>query len=102
MEVILVIFGLIVFIGGIILYEGFVWGFVTYKFYYWFGLPIIPELPHFNYMECVSLFLVLSLFKNHHIDNIKKEYKDETNGIIQALLAPWISLFIGWLFTLFI
>jgi hypothetical protein len=33
---------------------------------------------------------------------LKKEYKDETSATLAALLAPWLTLIVGWIVWLVI
>lgn len=86
---------LIILIGVLVIittYSAFSWGFVFYKFYYWFLLTVFTTLPHINYYEAVGLMLFVGLFKNHFS---KENKEDEVNwGLF--LCYPWISLILGW------
>ena len=100
MEVLLIIIGVLFLLGFFILYSTFSWGLVTYKFWYWFLLPIFPELPLLNFWQAVGIMFFISLFKSHSGEGIKSEYKDTTSHTISVLLAPWFTLLIGYLINI--
>lgn len=83
------------------LYDAFAWGFVTYKFWYWFILPVFPDLPHVTFWQAVGIALFIGLFKNASQPTVKKEYRDESSVHVMWS-APWIVLLIGWIFSLII
>lgn len=88
----------------IIVYGSFSWGFVLYKSWYWFILPVFPALPHITFLQAVGLNLFTIFFKS--IDtNVKKvgkiEIKSEPNWA-GSIIAPWIGLVFIWLVHLFI
>lgn len=106
MQILLMILGIIALVGGLIVYSSISWGYVAWKFWYWFLLPVFPNLPHITFWQAVGLFFVTALFKTAVASSsIKKEYLDETQkyvGIGVGLLSPWITLFFAWLIgTLF-
>jgi len=95
---------LIALLGGIALfflaiaYSTFSWGYVTYKFYYWFVLPVFTDLPAMSLAQAVGIALFISLFKNH---SSKKTTGNETNWPL-ALAQPWVVVFVGWIIYCFI
>lgn len=90
---------LLLILGGILLiaYNAFAWGFILYKFWNWFVLPIFVDLPHISIVQAIGLMCVVNLFHSRYNgENIKKEYKDVTISVT-SLVLPWASLFLGWL-----
>lgn len=79
-----------------VIYNSFCWGYVAYKFYGWFVISSIPNLPQFSITEFVGFILFLSVIMPKSSSHIKKEYKDGDSEILSMLLAPWIVLFLGW------
>lgn len=97
MEILLMGLGVVVLLGIALFYGAFSWGLVTWKFWYWFLLPIFPTLPAITFLQAVGLAFFISLFKGQPAQAIKKEYADQTNMAIAQILAPWLTLFVGWL-----
>lgn len=87
-----VLFSSVVFI---ILYTSFSWGFVAYKFYGWFVLSAIPELPTFTITQFVGFLLFMSVMTHKPAQKVKKEYIDEKESTIGFLLTPWIVFLFG-------
>lgn len=80
-------------------YICFSWGFVCFKFYWWFILPVFPDMPHLDLWQCMGLMFFISLFRNHTSVSYKKEEGKEWTDAINNLLAPWILLFIASFFN---
>jgi hypothetical protein len=99
MEAIIAIIGGLGLMALVIAYSTFTWALVVYKYYYWFVLPLFTDLPAIDYKQAIMLVFILSLFKTHSTVSIKKEYKDETDAWVYLILLPWISLFMGWIFS---
>jgi hypothetical protein len=98
MEALLILLGGIVIIPALIMYSSMSWGYVMTKLWIWFLLPVFPNMPHITFWQAVGLIIFLQLFKNYDSNgSIKDEYKDKISMWIQALLAPWLILFCGWL-----
>lgn len=88
-------------------YSVFSWGFVLFKFWYWFLIPVFITAPQVSYLQAVGLMFILTFFKSVSRTDlvIKDEYidkkKKKITGFIVYLL-PWISLGLGYLFNLII
>lgn len=107
MEILALIFLTALAIAGILIYSTFSWGWVCFKFWSWFIVPIFisawPEIPVLTFIEACGLMFFIGLFKNHGGNNIKKEYRDEGTNWGNLLITPWLVLLVGWLFkSLFI
>lgn len=91
---------------AIVVYGSFSWGFVLFKFWYWFLLPVFVELPQIDYLSAVGIMLFIGLFKNHATKvSIKDEFlekEEKLNTRIVNFLSPWITLAIGFLIHLII
>lgn len=81
---------------GTLLYSSFAWGFVLYKFYTWFVLPVFTSFPVINVWEAIGLMLVISLFKSNTTSLIKDEYRDTKTENWGTFITPWLLLLIGW------
>jgi hypothetical protein len=99
MEALLVIVGGAALITLLLVYSSFASGFVLYKFYYWFLLPIVPSLPHFSLIECIGIMLFLVAVKSGNgNDDFKDEVKKSSSEMLaSALVKPWMILGMGWL-----
>lgn len=94
-----IIFAIIIFvviIGIAFVYSTLAWGLVLHKFWGWFVLPVFTDLPEITFVQALGLMFVIHLFKGVMHQSIKKEYRD-VNAEYALLLAPWVSLFFGWL-----
>jgi hypothetical protein len=86
---------------GLILYSAAAWGFVFYKFYYWFVLSVFTglPLPYINLSQAIGLYLMVSLIKNLPARELKEE--NYANSAIKdlgvSIVLPWVVLLIGWL-----
>jgi hypothetical protein len=98
MEFLFIVFGSVIAIFFLVLYSGFAWGFVCYHFWYWFLLPIFPNLPQVTFLQCVGLLFFISLFKNNSSVQIKKEFQDNPSTFLTLILAPWMALLVGYFF----
>jgi hypothetical protein len=97
LEALLLLLGGLLLIALALFYGAFAWGFVMYKFWGWFVLPVFPLLPTLTIVQCVGLMCFIGLFHSNVPQIIKKEYKDESQHTWITVLAPPVSLFIGWL-----
>jgi hypothetical protein len=102
MELLLMLIGVIVLLGVAILYSSLTWGLLVWKFWYWFLLPVFPALPAITFLQAVGIMFFICLFKGVPAQVIKDEYVDKTNGTIASIIAPWLTLFIGWLVKIII
>lgn len=73
------------------------WGFVMYNYWYWFFLPVFPDMPIITVAQAIGLSFVVSLFRNHTSVSIKKEYIDSQGVIINAVFSPILALVVGWI-----
>lgn len=79
------------------------WGVVAHKFYYWFLISILPNMPRLTYLNVLGLMLLLYAFlpKNLIINHFASE--DEIMSIrIGLIFNPWIILLIGYVLSLFV
>jgi hypothetical protein len=90
--------GALILIPFAILYDAFCWGFVFFKFYCWFVLPVF-DLPTITYHASIGLMIFTVLFKTF---GVKSELEDNTTKFIVGLIAPWLILSLGWFVGLFI
>jgi hypothetical protein len=83
-------------------YNAWVYGYLTLKFYYWFLLPMFPQLPQINIYEAIGLTLFISLFHQSAatridiLDAVDGEKKDKVAAYVAAILRPWLMLGIGY------
>ena len=88
-----------------ITYTSFSWGLVMLKFWYWFLIPVFITVPHINYWPAMGLIVFLMLLKTANVKrNIKEQYLDDdkTTPITIGILAPWITLGVGYFIYLII
>jgi hypothetical protein len=104
MESVLLVLGGIVGVTLLVLYGAFVGGFILYKMWYWFLIPVFPMLPHISINEAIGISLFLSLIKSY----TSKEYSYNGTEIKQkvdwasAFITPWLVLLFAWVIKLFI
>ncbi len=98
----LVFIGLI--ISGMLIYSTMSWGWVCFKFWGWFVLPLFVDtnihLPEITFLQACGLMFFIGLFKNSYGSSIKKEYRDENAATTSILISPWLTLLIAWLFMI--
>lgn len=84
-------------VGIVVVYGSFSWGFVASKFYGWFVLPAFPTLPHFTVTEFVGFMLFIGVMTHKGTGQlIDKKYRDEVGEWAMVILAPWLTLLLGW------
>ena len=93
------VLGIIALLIGLVLYSTFSWGFVLYKFWAWFLIPIFPNLPQLTIMEAIGLMFMIGLFHARNYTSIKKEFKEKTTEYASMVLSPWIALIIASFFN---
>lgn len=94
--------GIIAIFALAIAYSAFSWGLVLYKFWDWFVLPVFVTLPVLTLIQAVGLMFFISLFKTQPFQVMKNKYEKKNYATYLGLLAPWVSLFIGYLVKVFI
>ncbi len=99
MEVILTLIGFIVLLPVLVIYGTWAKGYVLYKFWGWFVLPIFPQIPHIPLIGAMGIVLVVTAFKSSSSSvNIKDEFKEsKTQQLAVALISPWMTLLCGWM-----
>src|ERR1035437_10730738 len=85
-----------------IAYGALSWGFVCWKFWYWFLLPVFPALPHIVFLQAVALMMFVSILKTQPSQYIKPEYTNQSIANIGLLIAPWLILLLGWIVKIFV
>lgn len=76
------------------------YGYVGYKLWNWFVLPIISNHGVITVPLAIGLFLLIRLFTSKFdIEKFIDSKSEEQIGLmtISAYAAPWLSLFIGYL-----
>jgi hypothetical protein len=105
MDVLIILSGLIAIVALLavaLFYGAFAWGWVCFKFWYWFVLPVFTTLPELTLIQCIGLMMFISLFKSTQAQVINKEYVNETATNWLPIIAPPIVLFVGWIVKIFI
>ena len=92
------ILGYICLLVFIVFYGSFAWGFVTYKFWHWFILPVFPNMPLVTLLQAIGLSTFIGLFKGTK-ESVKKEYREDSSTII-PWIAPLVVFGIGWIIHL--
>ena len=97
--------GYVLLLGILTIYEILVYGFICFKFWHWFVIPVFPTLPNINYWQGVSLMMFIFLFHNvtKTISPAPSSYSERVEQIVDELvstiLKPWMMWFIGWMMT---
>ncbi len=104
MAELLTLLGTVGLLVGLIAYNGFSWGYVVFKLYHWFLLPVFIGLPSLTYYQSIGLYIFLSLLRQHSLPSLKEELYKETHGarILFQLLAPWVALVCAWILKSFL
>lgn len=95
LTVLLTIIGALALVGLLVIYSSASWGFVLYKMWGWFVLPVFPMLPSINFIEALGLMFIISLFKNQPT-TMKEEFVDNSKNTTYFLLGPWMTLLVAW------
>lgn len=102
MESLAKITGLLVLFVVTIVFSAFSWGYVMYKFWYWFLLPVFPLLPKIMFNQALGLSIFTAVFKNHNSNHKKDEDESKATRMLTPLIAPWILLGVAYIIKLFI
>ncbi len=88
----------------LLVYNAFAWGWVAYKFWYWFLIPVFPMVPHVTFVQVVGLLFFTVFFKSNLVAGYKGKLNKTTEiklesdtNWIGTLITPWFTLFIAWL-----
>jgi len=95
MEILITLLAIAIVAILVFIYSSFSWGFVVYKFWGWFLLPVFPQLPHITFWQAVGLSFVISLFKGTQT-SIKSEYKEANSDLCKTIITPWVTLIIAY------
>lgn len=98
MEALIIVIVFIVIMAIVVTYAALSWGYVCFKLWYWFLLPVFPTLPSVTFWQCVGLMFFISLFKNHSSNSIKEEFTDESKVFISVAIGPWLTLLVAYFF----
>lgn len=81
----------------VVAYDAASWGWVFFKFYHWFVLPVYVGIADVTFAQSVGLVMFLTLFKTWAYT--KEEVKDDekVKKISAALLRPWLVLLTGYI-----
>jgi len=102
-SVILIIVVFLAIIGVYLIYGALSWGLVSYYFYQWFVYSEIPNLPEFSIFQFIGFLLFLGVLMPKYYFNIKEENKDNSWKYYTAvIISPWVTLLIGYIFSLFL
>lgn len=96
-EALITLIGALGLLTGIILYSTLSWGYVCFKFWYWFILPVFTELPHCTFWQCVGLMFFISLFRNQGAKKSDSNKQDINWGLL--IISPWLTLLVAYLFS---
>lgn len=101
MEIVIAIVGVVALIVGIILYSSLSWGYVAYKMWSWFILPVFTQAPTITFWQAVGIMFFIGLFHNHTTADVyisdKWEYKDKNSAMVNALIAPWVTILVAYM-----
>jgi hypothetical protein len=81
------------------LYSTLSWGFVFFKFWNWFVLPVFSSLPVLTYVGATGLMFVVGLFQ------LNRSFPKETDKQMQVtgfFLNPWLTLLLAYLIKVLI
>ena len=107
MELLLIAVFAVLAFTALTVYFSFSYGFVLFKFWYWFLLPVFTTLPHIGFYSAVGLVLFISIINSNSkgVSVIRDEYidnKKKNENIMTLILTPWIVLLTGWIIKLII
>lgn len=97
--------GAVVVFAGVVVYTSFSWGFVLFKFWYWFLLPVFTTIPQIDFYQAVGLMFIINLFNRYSAKvSIKDEYLKDNKGTVYtiAFIGPWLVLLVGYCIKLLI
>jgi len=85
------------------LYTSISWGFVAYKTYYWFILPLSTVLPQLTLFQMVGIVIFVSILTNKKSTTKYKNLEEEkTEKFLNFILAPWLVLLMSYVVYLYI
>jgi len=97
MEALLFLLGGIVLLALAFVWSVFSWGYVCWKFWYWFVLPVFPALPHITWLQAAGLIFFISLFKVSPSQLMKEDYVVKNGAGWMNAGLPIVTFIVGWL-----
>jgi hypothetical protein len=94
MEALIGLLGVIVLVFVVVCYSAFSWGFVFFKFWGWFVLPVFTFLPAINFWQALGLILVTNVISRNY-SVMKEELIDEGKSWFMLVCSPWLTLLIA-------
>ena len=75
------------------------WGLCTFKFWYWFILPVFSAAPLITFSQAIGLSLFSMLFNKTISPDLKPELydSDKNTRLFISVIAPYYILGITWL-----
>lgn len=89
-----VVYFLIIFL-IIVPYILFSYGYLTFKCYTWFLLPIFPILPQLSMLQILGATIAINCIKGIKISTEKQE--DDLSYLAQLVLLPWFMFIIAYI-----
>jgi len=87
---------------GALAWGAFAWGFVLYKFWQWFLLPVFPTLPHISISQAVGLMIVVQLFDKNIPQVFDDEFLNTDKKNYFDIISPIIAFVFGWIVWFFL
>jgi hypothetical protein len=87
---------------GALAWGAFGWGFVLYKFWQWFVLPVFTTLPHISISQAVGLMMVVQLFDKNIPQVFDDEFLNSDKKNVFDIISPIITFVFGWIVWFFL
>lgn len=87
---------------GALAWGAFAWGFVLYKFWQWFVLPVFTTLPHISISQAVGLMMVVQLFDKNIPQVFDDEFLNSDKKNVFDIISPVIAFVFGWIVWFFL
>lgn len=84
-------------IGFILLFYGILsYAFVTFKFYYWFVVPVFPDVVALSFYQILFLRVFLVSIRGQQKSPKADKNEDKTQLFLGVLATPWSLLLTGY------